>query len=129
MRNRPQSLSTSANVSSGLQVTGFVTMPDSERLTRSTWLACSSSDRLRCSTPMPPWRAMAIAIRASVTVSIALETSGMLSVTFLVSCVTVRSWLGSRSDSPGCKSTSSKVSPNGTVCSTDDERSTMKKIP
>ena len=29
---------------------------------------------------MPPWRAIAIAIRASVTVSIALETSGIGSV-------------------------------------------------
>ena len=29
---------------------------------------------------MPPWRAMAIAIRASVTLSIAAETSGMASV-------------------------------------------------
>ena len=29
---------------------------------------------------MPPWRAMAIAIRASVTLSIADETSGIVSV-------------------------------------------------
>ena len=54
-------------------------MPASERLTISTWAACSSTERLRCSTPMPPWRAIAMAIRASVTVSIALETSGILS--------------------------------------------------
>ena len=37
-------------------------------------------DRLRCSTPTPPWRAIAIAMRASVTVSIAEETSGIRSV-------------------------------------------------
>ena len=55
-------------------------MPDSERFTRSTCCAWSSIDRLRCSTPMPPWRAIAIAIRASVTVSIALDTSGTASV-------------------------------------------------
>ena len=36
--------------------------------------AWSSIDRLRCRMPRPPWRAMAIAMRASVTVSIALET-------------------------------------------------------
>ena len=61
----------------GEQVTGLVTMPASDRFTRSTCSAWSSIDRLRCSTPMPPWRAIAIAIRASVTVSIALETSGI----------------------------------------------------
>ena len=66
-----------ARVSSGEQVTGLVTMPASDRFTRSTWSAWSSIERLRCSTPMPPWRAMAIAIRASVTVSIALDTSGI----------------------------------------------------
>ena len=31
-----------------------VTMPASERFTRSTWAACSSMGRLRCSTPRPP---------------------------------------------------------------------------
>ena len=51
-------------------------MPASERLTVSTWPACSATGRLRCSTPMPPARAMAMAIRASVTVSIAELTSG-----------------------------------------------------
>ena len=57
-------------------VTGSVTMPASDRLTRSTWWAWSSIERLRCRTPMPPSRAIAMAIRASVTVSIAAETSG-----------------------------------------------------
>ena len=52
-------------------------MPASDRLTMSTCCACSSIDMLRCSTPTPPWRAIAIAIRASVTVSMAEETSGM----------------------------------------------------
>ena len=85
IRNRAHMASTSARVLSGEQVTGSVTIPASERLTISTWPACSAIDRLRCSTPMPPWRAMAIAIRASVTVSIAELTSGTLSRIFLVS--------------------------------------------
>ena len=53
MRKREQRASTSARVSSGEQVTGSVTMPASDRFTTSTWDACSSGARLRCSTPMP----------------------------------------------------------------------------
>jgi hypothetical protein len=89
--------STSASVSDGPHVTGLVTMPASDRLTRSACWACSSTERLRWSTPMPPWRAMATAMRASVTVSIAAETSGMRSVMFRESRVVV-------SASPGCMS-------------------------
>ncbi len=88
-------------MSFGLAVTGLVIMPDSERLTRSTWSAWSSMERLRCSTPMPPWRAMAIAIRASVTVSIALDSSGMDNSMLRVSFVRVLTRLGTTSDSPG----------------------------
>ena len=76
IRNRAHIASTSARVLSGEQVTGSVTMPASDRLTVSTWPACSATGRLRCSTPMPPARAIAIAIRDSVTVSIAELTSG-----------------------------------------------------
>ena len=54
-------------------------MPASDRLTMSTCCACSSTDMFRCSTPTPPWRAMAMAIRASVTVSMAEDTSGIRS--------------------------------------------------
>ena len=75
-RNCPQRASTSATVASGVVVTGFVIMPDSERLTLSTCCACSSIERLRCRMPRPPCRAMAIAMRASVTVSIAAEMRG-----------------------------------------------------
>ena len=56
---------------------------------------------------MPPWRAIAIAIRDSVTVSIALETSGMRSVILRVSRVAVSTSLGMTSVSPGSSSTSS----------------------
>ena len=54
-------------------------IPLSLRFTRSTSAACRSIDMFLCSTPMPPARAIAIAISDSVTVSIAAETSGMLS--------------------------------------------------
>lgn len=58
-------------------MTGSVIMPDSDRFTRSTIMAWSSIERLRWMMPMPPWRAIAIAMLSSVTVSIALETSGI----------------------------------------------------
>ena len=54
MRYRAHIWSTSASVLEGAQVTGLVTMPASDRLTVSTWAAWSDTDRLRCSTPMPP---------------------------------------------------------------------------
>ena len=50
------------------------------RLTFCTSAAWSSLDRLRWITPMPPWRAIPIAIRASVTRSIAADTSGIARV-------------------------------------------------
>ena len=71
---------TSASVWSGWMVSGFTTMPDSNFLTRRTWAACCSGVRFLWITPMPPSCAMAIAISASVTVSIAAEISGMFSV-------------------------------------------------
>src|SRR3954447_15051225 len=100
-----------AIVSSAEQVIGLVTIPASERLTMSTWVAWSSTDRLRCSTPTPPWRAMAIAIRASVTVSIALESNGVRRVIDLDSRVDVSTSLGITSDAAGSSRTSSNVSP------------------
>ena len=56
---------------------------------------------------MPPWRAIAIAIRDSVTVSIALDTSGRRSEMPRVSRVVVSTSLGMTSVSPGSSSTSS----------------------
>src|SRR6185312_7003063 len=112
MRYFPHRASTSASVASGRTVTGWVIMPDSERLTRSTWDAWSATERLRCSTPAPPCRAIAIAIRASVTVSIAAETSGMFTVMLRLSRVRVRASPGARSEYPGTSRTSSKVSPS-----------------
>ena len=60
----------------GRRSPGLVIIPASDRFTMSACCACSSTDRLRCSTPTPPCRAMATAIRASVTVSMAEEISG-----------------------------------------------------
>ena len=57
-------------------MTGSVIIPLWLRLTFCTSAAWSSIDRLRWITPMPPSRAMAIAMRASVTLSIAADTSG-----------------------------------------------------
>jgi hypothetical protein len=62
---------------------------------------------------MPPCRAIAIAILASVTVSIALDTSGIDSRTPLVSLVEVSTSLGITSDSAGSRRTSSNVSARG----------------
>src|SRR6202046_4692816 len=55
-------------------------MPPPTRSPVSPICAWSPTDRFRCSTPAPPMRAMAMAIRASVTVSMAEETSGTFSV-------------------------------------------------
>ena len=112
MRNRAHIASTSASVFSGEQVTGSVTMPASDRLTVSTWPACSATGRLRCSTPMPPARAIAMAIRASVTVSIAELTSGTLSRILRVSWLEVSAVAGITSEAAGSSSTSSKVRPS-----------------
>ena len=61
---------------------------------------------------MPPWRAMAMAIRASVTVSIAAETRGSLTEMLRDSRVEVSASLGMTSVAPGSSSTSSKVRPS-----------------
>ena len=61
-------------------------------------------------TPMPPACAMAIAIAASVTVSIAEATIGMFSEISRVMRVRTSTSDGSTSDRPGFSSTSSKVS-------------------
>src|SRR6266508_1130295 len=63
-------------------------------------------------TPMPPAWAMAMAVRASVIVSIAALTSGTLSCMVRVSAVLTSASLGIKSDAAGTKSTSSKVSPS-----------------
>src|SRR5580693_191082 len=68
---------------------------------------------LRCTRPMPPWRAIAMARRDSVTVSIAAEARGMSSDNLRVKQVRVSTSAGSTEDLPGRRSTSSKVRPSG----------------
>ena len=55
-------------------------------------------ERLRCSTPMPPSRAIAMAIRDSVTVSIAALTSGIFSEISRVRREVVSMSAGARSE-------------------------------
>jgi hypothetical protein len=76
MRNRAMSATVSRRVADGWSVIGLRIMPLSERFTRSTSAACRSIDMFLWSTPMPPARAIAMAISDSVTVSIAAETNG-----------------------------------------------------
>ena len=76
-------------------VTGFTTMPDSNFFTCRTCSACWSGVRLRWMTPMPPACAMAMASRASVTVSIAAERIGRLSEIDRVSRVRMSASAGS----------------------------------
>ncbi len=61
----------------GRQVTGSTIIPLSERFTLSTSAACESIVRFLWMTPRPPFCAIAIARRDSVTVSIAAERIGM----------------------------------------------------
>jgi hypothetical protein len=84
--------------SSGPSVTGSTIMPASERLTLSTSSACCSIDMLRWMIPIPPSRASAIAIRASVTVSIGDETIGMLIVIARERLVVVETSFGNTSE-------------------------------
>ena len=84
----------SARVWSGWMVSGSTTMPLSNFFTLRTCAACCSTVKFLWITPMPPACAIAIAIDASVTVSIAAETSGMFSQISRVSRVAVRTDAG-----------------------------------
>ena len=74
------SASTSRTDIVGGIVIGSLTTPLSKRLTFATSAACFAGDMFLCTMPRPPSCAIAIARRASVTVSIAADSSGMLSV-------------------------------------------------
>ena len=90
-------------------VSGLTTMPDSNFFTCRTWAAWPSGSKLRWITPMPPACAMAIAMRASVTVSMAEAMIGMLSGMARVTRERISTSEGSTSDRPGFSSTSSNV--------------------
>lgn len=85
-------------------------MPETNRLTARTSAAWASMSRLRWITPIPPACAMAMAMRASVTVSIAEDSSGMFSPMLRVTRVRVSAVEGRTEDAAGTRSTSSKVS-------------------
>ena len=82
---------------SGVIVTGSTTIPLSVFLTRRTSWACCSGVMFLWMTPMPPWRAMQIAVCASVTVSIAADSSGMFSVISRDTLLPTSTWPGSTS--------------------------------
>lgn len=77
----------SCTVSSGPRHTGSVMKPFSNALTRRTSSACASAGMLQCTTPSPPWSAMPMAMRCSVTVSMGEDTSGSFSEMFRVTRV------------------------------------------
>ena len=112
MRYFAISASASPSVLSGVSEKGLVMTPFSERLTRSTCSACMSIDMFLWMTPMPPSRAMAMAMRYSVTVSMAALMTGMFNLTLFVRQVERSTSAGSTSLSAGTSSTSSKVSPS-----------------
>jgi hypothetical protein len=64
-----------------------------------------------CKTPIPPSRAIAIAILLSVTVSIAAEIIGILRGMFLLNLDLIETSLGKVSEYAGTNSTSSYVKP------------------
>src|SRR5690606_16597625 len=67
-----------------------------------------------CNIPIPPACAIAIAKSASVTVSIAADTSGIFRRIFFVSCVLVSTSRGQISELAGINKTSSYVRPSAT---------------
>src|SRR5690242_4905472 len=100
---------------SGSMVTGSTTMPLSYFLTLVTSSACCWMVRFLCTNPSPPSCAMAMAVRASVTVSMAALTMGMRSRRFLVSWAPTSTCRGRTSLSAGRRRTSSKVRASGTL--------------
>ena len=76
----PMTTSACSTVMSGGTVMGEMIMPDSDFLTFSTSSRCSAMVMFLCTTPTPPLRAREMAMRDSVTVSMAALTRGMLSL-------------------------------------------------
>ena len=104
------SATTSPSGSVGGTLSGSFSTPDSNRFTRPTSAAWRSTLRFLWTIPMPPSCASAIARRASVTVSMADETMGMLRATFRVSRAARFASRGSTLERAGTSNTSSNVS-------------------
>src|SRR6266850_1964962 len=98
---------------SGSMVTGSTTIPLSYFLTLVTSSACCAGDMFLWMNPIPPAWAMAMAVRASVTVSIAALTIGICRRRLRVSCALTSTWRGSTSLSAGSSRTSSNVRASG----------------
>src|ERR1700694_1563272 len=107
--NRLISATPSRSVPSGESVIGLSIIPLSDRLTRSTSAAWRSIDMFLWMTPIPPARAIAIAISDSVTVSIAADAKGTLRGIPRVNSEVVLTSLGCTSECLGVRRTSSKV--------------------
>ena len=97
----------SITIASKGSVTGSIIIPLSARFTFLTFMACCSIVMFLCKTPIPPSRAMAIAILLSVTVSIAAELIGTFKDIFLVNFDLILTSLGKISEYAGINRTSS----------------------
>ena len=86
--------STSATEWVSVTVIGSMIIPDSDFLTRSTSFACASMGMFLWMIPSPPSRAMAIAVRCSVTESIAALINGAFNPMVFVSLVARETSLG-----------------------------------
>ena len=110
LRLRRACISTNSPISiSGPMVTGSFTMPLSWRFTLATALAWRSAVMFLWIMPMPPSCAIEMASLASVTVSIAAESKGVLRVMLRVSGVWSLTSRGSTWERAGTSKTSSKV--------------------
>ena len=94
---------------SGSTVMGSETTADSYFFTRFTSAACRSTDMFLWMNPIPPSAAMAMAMRDSVTVSMAADTMGTWRTMFRVSRLAVSTCFGRTLLSAGTSSTSSNV--------------------
>ena len=99
-------------VASTSNVMGSSIKPLSLLFTLRTCAACCSMLMFLCKMPRPPSRANAMASAASVTVSIAAESIGILSVILFVNCVWIFTSRGSTSLNAGISNTSSNVKPS-----------------
>ena len=102
----------SASVWSGESENGSVITPFSDLFTLSTSSACCSIVMFLWMIPIPPWRAMAIAMRCSVTVSIPALIIGMFSLIVFVRYVDKSTWFGMTCEYAGTNRTSSNVIPS-----------------
>ena len=106
---------TSRMVASGETVIGSAITPLSNFLTLATSRAWDSIVMFLWMMPMPPSCAMVMARRASVTVSMAAESTGSPMRMRRVSCVERSTSRGSTPERAGTSSTSSKVSASSRI--------------